>query len=89
MLVPFAQKLDNMVRSIKQLLIERGKENVPQQVREIHLYRLILLIDDGLFFRDTYSGTREILETSEIIHDLFRLAHGNVFPSLSSELPLE
>ena len=90
MLVPFSNELNRVVRSIKKIIVERGKEAVIVQLKFTHLKSLAEKIDRGLIFKATYTGARDVLDASVDIHDIFRLAvQDSLPPSLAGELPLD
>jgi len=90
MLVPFALRLNNVVRVLKNIIQEKGKDYVNQKLTKTHLRDLVNKIDRGLIFKDIYVGAKDVLEASIDIHDIFRLAVQDVFPpTTGQELPLE
>jgi len=91
MLVPFYSDLNRVVRAVKTIVATRGKEAILQQLFGVHLKALLEKIDSGgLEFRPQYSGSKDVLEASIDLHDLFRLAVQTTFPAtLAAELPLD
>ena len=87
--VPFSFQLNEVVGLIKQFSIKTGVENVENALQKIHLKQLHKKIMNGLVFKKVYQGSKDILDASIDIHDLFRLAVQSVFgDQLSNELPL-
>jgi len=90
MLVPFAPQLNKVLRLIKKFSQETGEEKVENALPKIHLKQLHKKIMNGLVFKKIYQGSKDVLDASIDIHDLFRLAVQSVFgDQLSKELPLD